>query len=880
VYSGDRWRAGACLSAIALVLLPVLTDAGTASRVAQAVTGVVGLAVTAVLWRAGATAGRRGWRLLAVATLIGALARPTAELASGAGALDPVDLGRALATIPGHVLAVVGLLTLLPRGQLRAGGIRLYTEIAIFACGSVVLAEVLVVAPAEALSAVSTAERAALSVTVMTGAALLSAALTLVVRTTGLRRCAAAIVLGGLVAQSAADGLAVVFGARTALASSAGWLLTVAGLALVALAARRDPGPDGRSGDGGRTSARIGHAGSVLPHLVVLLATAGFVVTLVAGDDPRPVPVGALLACVALTAVHRWVTVRDEARIGRRLRRSEAYFRSLVRSQTDAVLLLDDDARVIWAAPSITALLEPTAPQLTGRRLADVLVPEDVDGLVDWLAAAGTSDAPGTLRVLRLPRAGGRAHHLEAAATDLRSDPQVGAVVLYCRNVTARVEREQELSSLAYTDVVTRLPNRTSMTATVAAELADSGRGESSLLLVQVAGLREARRELGEVALDLAMAEVGQRLRGVLRADDVVGRTSGAIFAVLCHGSVEETDLVAARCLSVIEQPITTDLGLLDLSAGVGVAEATAGSTAEDLFGRAELALADACSAGTGIARRYGASMGETRRRREDLLRDLVGARARGQLSLLFQPIVSLGEQRITGVEAMLRWVHPVHGEVPREELRMVAERAGLHVELERWVIEQAACAVAELPTHGDPLRLGVDVCAAHVAAGTLTGDVTNALAVSGLPARQLVVELAASSLDGQDEALLTEVAALRLVGVRVALDGFGVGNSSMTALTALPVHVLKVDRTFLARIDRDARTRALCEAIIRTGSALDFDVVADGVETASELAALRRIGCGFAQGFQLSRPLTAAGLRQLLNDRAGQLWPGMVGQA
>ena len=179
--------------------------------------------------------------------------------------------------------------------------------------------------------------------------------------------------------------------------------------------------------------------------------------------------------------------------------------------------------------------------------------------------------------------------------------------------------------------------------------------------------------------------------------------------------------------------------------------------------------------------RRYRAELTAARDRREQLRRDLVGARERGELGLVWQPIVALADHRVTGVEALLRWQHPEHGDVPPEEFLPLAERAGLVVDLQRWMLHAATAAAATLPEHGPALKLGVNVSAQHVGAGTLVGDVTSALRESGLSPERLVVEIAESALTA--DGITDDVTALRLMGVHLALDDFGRGASSLPGL-------------------------------------------------------------------------------------------------
>jgi EAL domain-containing protein (putative c-di-GMP-specific phosphodiesterase class I) len=199
--------------------------------------------------------------------------------------------------------------------------------------------------------------------------------------------------------------------------------------------------------------------------------------------------------------------------------------------------------------------------------------------------------------------------------------------------------------------------------------------------------------------------------------------------------------------------------------------------------------------------------------------------------------------------------------------------------ELLRWALGEATATVAALPSPGGPLRLGIDVPAGYVAGGTMPADVQAALDRAQLAPERLVLEIPDDGVADAEERVALDISSTRLMGVHVALDHFGTGSSSLAQLTRLPFDILKLDRSFVARVDRDPQERALCEAVVGIGRALGVDVVAEGVETAAQLGTLCGFSCGFAQGSLLSRPLPPAELAVLLTERDGVLWPGLVGQ-
>jgi diguanylate cyclase (GGDEF)-like protein len=543
----------------------------------------------------------------------------------------------------------------------------------------------------------------------------------------------------------------------------------------------------------------------------------------------------------------------------------------------------------------VTAALERVlgagAADLVGRALLDVAHPEDrpvlaaalpavpaaEDGRVEGPDTASAGDEVSGLLLLRLLDGDGVWRYFEAGVNDLRSDPDVGAVVLHCRDMTERHAREQALLGVAYTDPATGLPNRAGFLQALEQQLdrGDPVDEETTLMMIELDGLAAARAQAGRDAVIAVEAEVGRRLRATVRGEDVVARLGSGGFAVMSHGEPGEAERLASRLLSVAEQPVVTAEGVIDLTGNIGMVTVE-GDSVEELLHRADLAVRAARESAEGTARRYEPSLGEAALRREQLRVALQRAVAEDQLFLTYQPIVALDQQRITGIEAQLRWRHPELGEVPPAEFLALADRAGLTGELLRWALRTCATIAAGLTSGGEPLNIGLKVPTGYVATGTMVSDVEDALRASGLPSERLVLQINSQTVASDDERIGLDVASLRLMGVHVALEGFGGGTSALEHLTRLPLDILKLDRSLVTRIDRDPQSRALCESMVGIGRALGLDVVAEGVETPAQLAALRTFGCNFAQGFHISRPTSLTELVALLEDDAA-LWPKLV---
>lgn len=859
----------ACAAAAAT---PALRDLGDLA------VALVGLITSAVLWTAGGKPGRSAaWRLFAAAPLFPVIGAVLAAVLDPTEPLDRVVV-RWLPTVPGYVIAVVALLALAGRSRLRTGR-RAAAEAALFLTASLVAVRLLVGGPVGEWSGMALGERLVLGAAVVATSATMSAALLLLAVVEPARRRMAAVLLVGTVLLTSGRGLgtsAVL--TETAALSALARFLVVGGLLLLGLAVLLDTGREAPT-SAARGPRRTVEVGQLLPMVALLVAVTAAGVVRFTGHHLDMVTWAGLMLAVLLAVAQRWTSACQEQHLTARLRRSEAYFRSLVHSGVDAVVILDDGLQVTWASPALERVLGPAAGQLVGRPLLDAVHPEDQASLAEALAAGDDTSA---LLGLRLRDATGVWRALEAGIADLRDDGDVGAVVLQCRDMTERQARERSLLSVAYTDPMTGLPNRAGVLQLLDERLtaASCGVEPGTLLMVELDGVLAARQHAGRDVMSTVVAEIGRRLRSTVRAEDVVARMGGGAFAVLAEGRGADADQLAGRILSVVEQPILTAAGIVDLTACVGLVELEAGLAVEDVLVRADLSLRAATDAGPGMAQRYRPALGEAAARREQLREDLRSARTRGELFLLFQPVVSLADQRVAGVEALLRWRHPTLGEIPPAEFLPIAEQSGLIGELQRFALEEAARAGAAMPEAAAAVRIAVDAPAGYVATGAMIADVEAALRVSGLAPERLVLEIGDGTVSSSEERGGLDVSTLRLMGVHVALAGFGGDSSMLTHLTKLPIDMVKLDRAFVSRIDRDPKTRALCESIVGIGRALGMSVVAEGVETSAQLAVLSGFGCHLAQGFLLARPMPLQQLMALLSDGAGAAWPALVGSS
>ncbi|MGR6965655.1 putative bifunctional diguanylate cyclase/phosphodiesterase [Geodermatophilus sp. URMC 61] len=813
----------------------------------------------------------RPWRALAVALGLLAVGQVLATVRAGAdlefGGAEDVPM---LLAVP---VAVLAALRLLPPRSRRWPGSRtvldgLIATLAVAVLGHVLLAALLtgVDGAADGLIAVGYP---------VVGAVLVGVGLVTVTGVRGARRGAAV----GLLVASVAMAVVAIGGAlgRT-LGSTAATVVTeqawLAMLAAIVLAVRADPGePTTPELDRPIVPLRGLVLASGIASSVLLLLLAG----VLAGRGIDPVEAGGGAALVALTSVRTVLWAGDGYRLTRRLLRTEGHFRALVHSGDAVTVVLDGTGRIGWTSGAVEAQLGWSDGDLAGRSLVALLHADDRP-LLATVAQAVRNGAtvgvlPATVRLGTRAGAWGEVELSGAARTALPGADGGEGLILHLRDVTDRRSSQRELERMAYTDFLTGLPNRARLTAALGE--VSAGTGPGCLLLIDLDGFKAVNDVAGHDAGDRLLCEVAETLRAAAREGDVVARLGGDEFAVLVRAGRDEATVLAERLVVLLDRehrpPAPDGSGpgglALPVSGSVGVAEVRVGGDPAEALRRADLALRTAKAAGKKCVRTTGEALDRVVDRRARLARDLPDAIADGALSVVLQPVVGVEEGRVLGLEALVRWRHRELGDVPPEEFVGVAEDEGLIVPLERWVLGAATAALAPLLAQGHDLKLGVNVSVRHLQAGCLAADVERALAASGVPASRLMLEITESVLVDAEDRVERELAALREAGCVISIDDFGKGHSTLARLSRLPVDVLKMDRDFVAHIEDDPRTAAVVASVVELGRTLGMDVVAEGVETPGQLAALRRLGCRFLQGYLLGRPMPVADLAAVLAE-------------
>jgi diguanylate cyclase (GGDEF)-like protein/PAS domain S-box-containing protein len=545
----------------------------------------------------------------------------------------------------------------------------------------------------------------------------------------------------------------------------------------------------------------------------------------------------------------------------RRLRDSEALSRTIVDSAPDAIVVADAAGTIISANASARELAGWPGG-LVGARLEDALGIEP--------------PPPGTRRRIehlhRDPR-GEDVPLLVSVSTATTADG--GIVTVIARDIRDRKALEARLTHDATHDQLTGLLNRAGFAAAVDARLAASDEPHA-LLFVDLDRFKRVNDTQGHAAGDEVLREVARRILGLVRADDLVGRIGGDEFVVLGRGLRSDTARrFADRAVTALGEPFrlpTGEQAHLGASVGVACTQPDRPIDADRLLAEADLAMYAAKPGGAGKVRAFDESLQRAVAvdvRQEQALRRALTA---GDVPVHFQPIVRLRDERIVGVEALLRWADP-HDELANPaRLVQVAESSGLIHDLGAHVLERSLRAVVDWRRHRPDLTVAVNISAHQLARGTIVPAVRRALRVTGADGPALHLEVTETQLLDDTDAAARQLAELRSLGVGISLDDFGTGFSSLTHLSTLPIDTVKIDRVFSAMVVEPGRRgpSGLAELVVAIGAILGLDVVAEGVETRDQARRLRELGCELAQGYLWSPAVPPDQVTGWLRDEAG----------
>ncbi len=575
-------------------------------------------------------------------------------------------------------------------------------------------------------------------------------------------------------------------------------------------------------------------------------------------------------AALALDASHSSLHNSQNA-----LATSEARFRDVVEASSDWVWEIDAGWRFTYLSERFEGVTGLARHAWIGATMNDLL--ETETGLLSqWLSTPG-----------RRPDISVQCRYVDALG--LERSTRLSARQMPCggfrgtaTDVTEEVESRRRIEFLSQHDALTGLPNRTRLQAFLegkfkalsSAELSTAEVSTSTQPLVMLSldldRFKPVNDLLGHAAGDRVLNEVSARLAACVRHGDLVARVGGDEFVLILSdaGTQDEVEALCKRLIESIERTIRIDEQEVFISASIGIAIAPNDAReATELLRYADIALYEAKAAGRNTWRFYSGDMNARIIERRRLESDLRFAIKHAELRLHFQPRYRIADGQMVGAEALVRWQHPVRGLITPDTFIPIAEESGLILALSDWVLETACKSAAQWPEH---LFVSVNLSPMEFKRGNLVERVRQALKTSGIEPARVELEITESVMLEDATGALEVMRTLKQLGIRIAMDDFGTGYSSLSYLRTFPFDGLKIDRSFLTRLEESDDDKAIIQAIVGLGRALALTVTAEGVETAEHVALLKAVACEEGQGYFLSRPLDIETFTRLLDVQAG----------
>jgi diguanylate cyclase (GGDEF)-like protein/PAS domain S-box-containing protein len=551
---------------------------------------------------------------------------------------------------------------------------------------------------------------------------------------------------------------------------------------------------------------------------------------------------------------------------------SEARYRLLADYAADMIVCTRPDRTRSYVSPASQRLLGYAPAEIIEMDFATFLHPDDQEGVItaykQFIQRGGAET-----HVYRLRHKSGHFVWVEARwvatlVTAFADDPGLATsiVVSVVRDISERKAAESKIASMVCHDELTGLPNRVLLRERLEQARTFVERGGSvAVLSIDLDNFKAVNDTLGHAIGDALLREVAARLQRCVRQNDTVARLGGDEFVVVLHG-LEHRDEAALRAQSIVERLSECyDLAghQVLVSASVGVTTSPRdGVLADQLLKNADAALYCAKADGRRSYRLFEPSMAAQRQGRLDTEGELRDALAGEQFVTFFQPIVSMASGAIVGLEALVRWQHPVRGLIYPDAFIPIAEETGMIVPLGEWVLREACRQASQWP---ESIRLSVNVSPTQLRSATFMDAVHGALRESGLPANRLDIEITESVQLYACDGTLAALNELRAMGVAISLDDFGTGYSSLGYLRSFRFDRIKIDRSFVGDLLQRAESEAIVRAVIGIGNSLGIATVAEGVETRGQLQRLRSHGCSEAQGYLFSKARPAAEIPGLL---------------
>jgi diguanylate cyclase (GGDEF)-like protein/PAS domain S-box-containing protein len=551
---------------------------------------------------------------------------------------------------------------------------------------------------------------------------------------------------------------------------------------------------------------------------------------------------------------------------------SEQRFRALVQRATDMITVLDEQGRLSWESPAVERILGWGAGHRLGQTGGEFVHPEDQATASVAFEAVLADPAVSQSVEMRLVDSQGRWRWAESMFTNLLDEPTVRGIVINHRLVEERKVLEDELVHRAFHDSLTGLANRALLRGRVEGSVGVAGPAgcRNSVLFIDLDDFKTVNDGFGHGIGDQLLIEVSDRLRGCVGQPNLTARLGGDEFAVLVEdrsGAGDRASVVARRLMEALEKPFDVAGHQLRVSASIGIAQFGERADADTVLMQADLAMYHAKASGKGQFAFFSDEMQQAVMHRLDVESWLRAALKTEQISVHYQPIISMTDGRVDMVEALVRWRHPTMGMLSPADFLDVAEETGLIVPLGKLVLREACRHIRRWRDQfDDTMMVSVNLSAAQLRDPSLPDEIHQAMTEAGIGPGALMVEVTEGALISDVAGARTLLESLWSLGVTIAIDDFGTGYSSLSHLQRFPVDVIKIDKSFVDSVCVGSEESMVVRSVLAIGAEFGLQVVAEGIESEEQHAELQRLGCDFGQGYLYARPTPAQGIDDLLS--------------
>jgi diguanylate cyclase (GGDEF)-like protein/PAS domain S-box-containing protein len=543
---------------------------------------------------------------------------------------------------------------------------------------------------------------------------------------------------------------------------------------------------------------------------------------------------------------------------------AESRFQRIAMSLGDGLICTDSGQRITVWNTGATAIFGFSAEEMIGKPFETICAPRADEAFSIRRAA---DQPPGTVVEFDGRRRNGEVFSVEASFSGWQGTEgyQFGAIL---RDISVRKREQEKIRYLAEHDTLTGLANRYTLDARLAAMIAraEAERGEVALLVVGLDGFQQINDTLGHSNGDLVLSAVAERLNLHVGSSAVVARLSGDEFAIAfcCGDMAENVAAFAERIRHAFDEPVLAASRPHRVKVSIGAAVFPAGGrSADELLSNSHIAFYRAKAIKRGGYVAFENSIRQELEARLTLEHELAHAAERGEFELFFQPQIHLGDTRLVGAEALIRWRHPVRGLVPPGDFMSVVNTSGISERIANWVLQTACRQARAWELAGHPLRVGINLSPSQLQSGDLAKAVAEVLAATGVTPQLIELEVTEDILLKDEQRVLDTFLRIQKLGVRLVFDDFGTGYASLSYLKKFPLDGLKIDRTFVRDLLTDSDDAAIVSSTVSLGKQLGISVIAEGIENRATADLLATMGCEEGQGYYFGKPMPVKALEE-----------------